>query len=172
MKKYIFYTVIALLAGTVSCADTLSGAIDRTISQAETAAKDKLGSLATDAQDRALGKLIDAQINTPFQLKFDQTALISSEALRIKFNSIVEDSRCASDVQCIQAGRFTANFSLTKNGTSLGTYNLTLGPGTTTSATQQADIYTITLNSVSPATYTSTSRPANTSYSVNLTVSR
>jgi hypothetical protein len=170
MKRYLFYIITATMIGTMSCADTLGGAIDRTIDQAETTARDKLGDLATDAQDRLLGKLIIAELNTPFQLKYDQTALIRSESLRIKFNSITEDSRCPSDVQCIQAGRFVANLSLTKSGTLLGSFNISLETGNSFSSVQTLGGYNIRLNSVTPATFTSTSRPPNTSYSINLTI--
>lgn len=165
----------SLVILTSGCAETLSGTvretIDKTIDQAETAAKDKLGSITTDAQARLFGKLIDADLNTPFDLKYDQTAVIRNEGFRVKFSGI-EDSRCPSDVQCIQAGRITAQVTATKNDISLGTYYIIFDPKGNISSTQKIDIYTVKLNSALPSTFTSTAKPLNSSYSVNLTVTK
>jgi hypothetical protein len=48
-----------------------------------------------------------------FQLKFQEAALLDSEQIRILFRSILEDSRCPKEVQCIQAGKATIELELT-----------------------------------------------------------
>lgn len=71
--------------------------------------------------------LINANLDTEFQLKVDQKAVIKSENIEIKFLDVVEDSRCPSDVVCIWAGQTTVAVSVLKSGKNLGNFNLTIG---------------------------------------------
>jgi hypothetical protein len=47
---------------------------------------------------------VNAELNEEFSLRVNQTAYIESEDLLIKFTEVAQDSRCASDVQCVWAG--------------------------------------------------------------------
>ena len=58
---------------------------------------------------------ISAILDTQFQLQLNQTAVISSENLKIHFTNITEDSRCPSDAQCVWAGRATIAVTIFKN---------------------------------------------------------
>lgn len=51
-----------------------------------------------------------------FTLKVGQTAAINGEDLKLKFDAVVSDSRCPSDVQCIRAGEAEVRVIATQNG--------------------------------------------------------
>ena len=48
-----------------------------------------------------------------FSLSIGQSALITGENIQIKFEEIVEDSRCPKDVTCVWAGRVSCIVRLT-----------------------------------------------------------
>ncbi|PKL74652.1 MAG: hypothetical protein CVV27_19405 [Candidatus Melainabacteria bacterium HGW-Melainabacteria-1] len=48
---------------------------------------------------------IPAQLNQPFTLKLNQSALIASEKLKLTYATLLEDSRCPEGSQCIWAGQ-------------------------------------------------------------------
>ncbi len=50
-------------------------------------------------------KEIDVQPNVPFELVLGGTARLEGTDLQIEFSFVNEDSRCASNVTCIHAGR-------------------------------------------------------------------
>lgn len=76
-----------------------------------------------------------AELGKPFELKFGQKASIDSEKIGITFANVTEDSRCPSDVVCIQAGQATISVSVEVNGTDTGQAALTVGPKGKDSAT-------------------------------------
>ena len=49
--------------------------------------------------------VVEASLDSSFQIKHNQTAIIESENLSIKFVNVVEDSRCPVGVKCIWAGQ-------------------------------------------------------------------
>lgn len=49
--------------------------------------------------------IIPAQLNQPFALKLNQSAAIASEKLKLTYATLLEDSRCPADAQCIWAGQ-------------------------------------------------------------------
>lgn len=46
-----------------------------------------------------------ALLSEPFELSFGQSVELDDTGLQVEFSQLVEDNRCASDVDCIQAGR-------------------------------------------------------------------
>ena len=76
-----------------------------------------------------------AELGKPFELKFGQKASIDSEKIDITFANVTEDSRCPSDVVCIQAGQATIAVSVQVNGTDVGQLMMTVGPKGKDSAT-------------------------------------
>lgn len=46
-----------------------------------------------------------AELNREFQLKFRESAKLESEDLGIRFNALIQESRCPKEVQCITAGK-------------------------------------------------------------------
>ncbi len=45
-----------------------------------------------------------AESGEPFSLGVDRAAVIGQDVLRVRFDGVIEDSRCPSDVLCVQAG--------------------------------------------------------------------
>jgi len=85
---------------------------------------------------------VKAKLGKEFILAIGQQASIGTEKMTVAFRDITQDSRCPSDVVCIQAGNVTAAVDLTING---AVSNITL-KGNTGNATQQVDNYTFAFN--------------------------
>ena len=51
-----------------------------------------------------------------FTLKVGQSTTIASEDLKLRFDAVVSDSRCPSDVQCIRAGEAEVKLIATQAG--------------------------------------------------------
>jgi hypothetical protein len=87
-------------------------------------------SFATDNGATASGQ-VAATTGSPFQLKTGQTALLDQQGPLMEFVEVVEDSRCALDVVCIQAGRARVLLRVSSLGDVLGfsTLELTLEAG-------------------------------------------
>lgn len=51
-----------------------------------------------------------------FTLKVGETANIVSEGLKLRFEDVISDSRCPSDVQCIRAGEAEVRLIATQAG--------------------------------------------------------
>lgn len=72
---------------------------------------------------------VQAQLDSPFELQWQQEAFIESEGINIRFISFIEDSRCPSDVQCIRAGTATIMLSIEIDGQDAGQPTLVIGDG-------------------------------------------
>lgn len=46
-----------------------------------------------------------ASLQVPFELDFGQRVVLDDTDFTVEFSMVTEDSRCASNVECIQAGR-------------------------------------------------------------------
>lgn len=107
------------------------------------------------------------ELGKPFELKFGQQSTIAS-GVTISFLDVVEDSRCPSDVVCIQAGQATIGVSVSMNGTD-ERHNLTVGPRGNESATFGQ--YSVMLTKLDPYPV-STVQTAQEDYVATLTVSK
>lgn len=56
---------------------------------------------------------VKAHLDEEFSLRIGQTASIAGENLKIRFDEVVEDSRCPKGVTCIWAGRVSCIVQLT-----------------------------------------------------------
>ncbi len=110
---------------------------------------------------------ISARLDEPFKLGIGQAAEIRLESIRISAINVTSDSRCPSDVQCIQAGEATVLVDVAKNGKSLAMLNMT----TAGAAPKFVDGYSITLATVEPYPK-STQRIQPSEYAVTLVVSK
>lgn len=88
------------------------------------------------------------ELGQEFEAAYQQAVILASEKLSFVFQSLVQDSRCPSDVTCIWAGNVTIKVQLTQNGTELGTAELTLGA--TPESTAKIGNYQLTLLEVTP----------------------
>ena len=86
----------------------------------------------------------------PFTVSFDETALIDSEELEIRFASVTEDSRCAVNAICIWGGRARIRVGVCQNGESLGQHELALENGMEDLATRTIGDYRLKLCVLDP----------------------
>ena len=93
---------------------------------------------------------IPAELNTQFQLKVYQTALIKSENIKIRLLNVTADSRCPSDVVCIWAGEVKILVNAMKDDQDLGDLTLTRQAGNDELATRTFDGFSIKLVKVDP----------------------
>jgi hypothetical protein len=107
---------------------------------------------------------IAAELDTPFQLRINQTAIIKSENVSIKFLDVMEDSRCPSDVQCIWAGQVNISLNISKFYVSPVRMNLTLGPLGSNSSMGELDDSKIQLLEVQPYPKASTGQISELDY--------
>lgn len=80
---------------------------------------DVTAGFTTEGVPPAPGRVAAAP-GSPFQLKTGRTALLDRQCPRVEFVEVVEDSRCAKDVVCIQAGRARILLRLSSLGDVLG----------------------------------------------------
>ena len=59
---------------------------------------------------------IKAQAKQTAVIQINQQKTLSKSKLTIKFSSLIEDSRCPTDVQCIQAGNARIKIDVKKSG--------------------------------------------------------
>ena len=64
-----------------------------------------LSGVSVIGKEEGEGTRVDASLETEFQLKVGQTAVIQDEEFEIQFWNLPEDSRCPSDVICVWEGQ-------------------------------------------------------------------
>jgi hypothetical protein len=70
------------------------------------------------------GTLLQAQTNQRLTVQVNQQKTLSKSKVTIKFVSLVEDSRCPTDTQCIQAGNAKIQIEVGKVGSASKTFEL------------------------------------------------
>ena len=86
----------------------------------------------------------------PFSLRHEQSAYYSDAKLQITFDSIVQDSRCPQDVDCIWAGEVQIELLVEMGPEALHPVTLTLGFPADERAVYEIQGYRITLLEVNP----------------------
>lgn len=56
------------------------------------------------------------RLGEQFTLDFGESATIGSEGLTLRFDDVISDSRCPSDVVCVRAGEAEVKLSVKKGG--------------------------------------------------------
>ncbi|HUP24741.1 MAG TPA: hypothetical protein VNB06_17615 [Thermoanaerobaculia bacterium] len=82
---------------------------------------------AADARKTATEpRVLEAALGVPFELRLGDSARLASTRLELRFDAVVEDSRCPADVTCVWAGnahlRLTASLSGTPTVLDLHTH--------------------------------------------------
>jgi hypothetical protein len=114
---------------------------------------------------------IAAVLDGAFELKHNQTALMESENLSIKFTDVPEDSRCPVGVECIWQGQAGIDLEITKQNEDPERIQLTSNSGEPQLAEKSMGPYNIKLVKVEPAK--TTDRVLKLSdYKITLTISR
>ena len=84
---------------------------------------------------------LSASPGMPFILRVGQEALISGEGLRLRFDEVVEDSRCPLGALCVWAGQGVITLTIEGPDGAAGTLQLsTLPPNDATTFLKQYDI--------------------------------
>jgi hypothetical protein len=71
---------------------------------------------------------IQIEVGREFEIAVGQEARLQSSNVVIRFRGVTNDSRCASDVQCVWAGNAVAGFDLRGAGDVDASLNTTLDP--------------------------------------------
>ncbi len=146
MHKILFIAYAALLTGAVSCSKS-----------------DK---------DNACGGADSFVLNEPFLLCFGTAAAQTGQNFNIKFDNLVEESRCPTDVVCVRAGTALVALMITHDGVSV-TDTLGIGDvfGTPHSDSVLLDGYKIKLLEVQPIPV-STVQSAEADYKIKLLITK
>lgn len=73
-------------------------------------------------------------IGQPFELQLEETTVVE-EGLGVRFEAVIEDSRCPADVQCVWEGNATIAIDVAMNGETGASLQLSTNPGFPTEAT-------------------------------------
>lgn len=105
-------------------------------------------------------------VNARVVLAPGEAADVPGAAIGVRFESVINDSRCPGDATCIQAGSATIRISVLPSGGGLVSYDVT----TSNAPARHADL-TITLENLAP--YPFVSRPtAPSDYRATLRITR
>ncbi len=88
-----------------------------------------------------------AQAQTQMQLRVGQQKSMANGKVRVKFISVMEDSRCPSDVNCIWAGNAKVKIQVIVRGGETKVFELNTN---TPEKAGQADAYRVQLESLTP----------------------
>lgn len=91
-----------------------------------------------------------AQLKSPFELRVDQSAIINSEQIEIRFLRVTEDSRCPSESLCKWEGQVTIELGILRNNQFLDHLSLTLREEHKELALRESNGYIIELQKVEP----------------------
>ena len=115
--------------------------------------------------------IITSNLDSIFQLEFNQTASIESENLKVRFLNVTEESRCSSDVVCVWEGQIIIVINIFKDNKNLGEFNLVSRAAHEDLAIKDFGGYSVKLIKVEP--YPKTISPIKTSdYTATLIVSK
>ena len=118
----------------------------------------------------ALPVPIAAQLNQEFKIQVDQSAVIATEELTIRFIALSSDSRCPRGVQCVQAGEAAVSISVTQKNDPPTALVLNTNPPLKKDRASFAN-YEIQLKAVEPYPE-SLVKPNSKDYSVTLMVTK
>ena len=107
------------------------------------------------------------EINKEFDAKIGDSVIIKSESISLNILSLKEESRCPSDVQCIQAGQAVFNLSFISQGK---TEDFTLSTMRETEKT--IGNYIIKLIKVIPSGFKATQSPKSSDYVLTLKIEK
>jgi hypothetical protein len=94
---------------------------------------------------------IESTADQPFTLHGGQEATLSDQDLRVRFDDVLEDSRCPTEVECVWTGqaRITVSVQQHESDPTTVEFNTNPAPGQTRESTL-VGAYTIELQSLEP----------------------
>ncbi|RYX98826.1 hypothetical protein EON78_04340 [bacterium] len=113
----------------------------------------------------------EIEVNKDFDAKIGDAYTVKAENISLNVVSVQEDSRCPSNVACIQAGQASFNFSY-MNKDKKEEFVLTSRAGSADLAMKKIDAYTFRLVKVLPANFRSDATPKTSDYTLTLRVEK
>ncbi|WP_319449949.1 MULTISPECIES: hypothetical protein [unclassified Mycobacterium] len=123
--------------------------------------------------EQAAANPLQINLNQVFTLKGGQEATINGQDLRLRFDKVLEDSRCPKKVECFWTGQ--ARIALLVEPTGRGETTLEFNTNPAPNANNQTarlDEYTITMKSLEPYPQTPDESLALEDYRATLTVGK
>lgn len=122
---------------------------------------------------RAASRTMQISLGDVFTLQQGQEAVIVDEGLHVRFDSVLEDSRCPTQVECFWTGQARIAVEAWQNGGTPVTleFNTNPAPGQN-EQTQTFSSYTIRLESLYPYPQTSEESIEKDDYRANLQISQ
>jgi len=111
-----------------------------------------LGLALTGCQSHeAKADLIEAPVDEPFTLHGGQEAAISNQDMKVRFDDVLEDSRCPTEVNCFWTGqaRIAVSVQQAEGDPTTVEFNTNPAPGQTTTSVLMG-AYTFELQSLEP----------------------
>jgi hypothetical protein len=101
--------------------------------------------------EQAAAKPLEINLNEVFALKGGQEATINGEDLRLRFDKVLEDSRCPKMVECFWTGQARVALLVEPNGRGETTLEFNTNPAPDlNNQTARLDEYTITMDALEP----------------------
>ncbi len=94
---------------------------------------------------RQSGKAKVIRVGQQFELKIDQEAKVEGEDLIVKFDSLLEDSRCPEGVNCIRAGNARIRIKSWKGNQTPSTFEINTDEGAKSSSYLSYEIALVAL---------------------------
>jgi hypothetical protein len=107
--------------------------------------------LASCHSNQAVAQPITAKLGQAFTLAGGQEATVDGENMRVRFDKVLEDSRCPKQVECFWTGQARIAVLVEPNGRGETTleFNTNPAPGQN-NQTAQLDEYTVAMDSLDP----------------------
>jgi hypothetical protein len=123
--------------------------------------------------EQAAAKPLEINLNQVFALKGGQEATINGEDLRLRFDEVLEDSRCPKSVECFWTGQARIALLVEPTGRGETTLELNTNPAPgLNDQTARLDEFTITMKSLEPYPQTPDGPIALEDYRATLTVGK
>ena len=71
---------------------------------------------------------VAAQVNAPFRINYGQSAIFEKESLTVIFDSVIEDNRCPSSLDCGEAGSIKIGIIVQEEGQDAVSYEMNPDP--------------------------------------------
>lgn len=73
-------------------------------------------------------EVLSVQLDQPFTLSLGQVAQLTEKELNLTFQEVLEDSRCPSNVECVEAGQARILINVTQMGQTPATLEMNTNP--------------------------------------------
>lgn len=147
MKTPIWFPLVLLLLFLAAC----GGSADPTLDPPPTEQPAQESQPANPSNPKLPASASEATLGKPFSLNVGETVAFREIDLSLTFETILEDSRCPTNVTCVHAGWATAQLSGSYGGEPLGEVILTVpGRRPEQSNTLELNGLTIHLETITP----------------------